>query len=307
MSRSGRFSVAACLAVLGLLTPLASSPARGQFRPAAIELSSAVTLDEADSSVRAHLERVKAYVADHQWDEAVETLRQLMEDHGGEDDRADARPLRQPGAITARCKSPRCRTKRWPCIASASTRWPSNGTKRASPRRDPARLAKLRRQDVLQLLGRRCPVGFGRNRARTGALRRGPRLLGTADRVAAGASAGRSFRSGPRPARLVARRCQAARHLVRARSGGEAPGLRAARRGRGKRRSSRAAGAILEAPAVALHASGLSGQRSCQSRRFERGWCWCRSWKARWPAREASYGHSNNFIPEPRGGWPDAK
>ena len=31
-------------------------------------------LDEVDSTVRAHLERVKAYVADGQWDEAVETL-----------------------------------------------------------------------------------------------------------------------------------------------------------------------------------------------------------------------------------------
>jgi outer membrane protein assembly factor BamB len=42
-----------------------------------------VHLDEVDSTVRAHLERVKAYVADGQWDEAVETLRQVMESHAG--------------------------------------------------------------------------------------------------------------------------------------------------------------------------------------------------------------------------------
>ncbi len=81
MSRSGRFCVAAWLAALGLLTTMSGGEARGQFAPPALELSSAVTLDEADSSVRAHLERVKAYVSDHQWDEAVETLRQVMENH----------------------------------------------------------------------------------------------------------------------------------------------------------------------------------------------------------------------------------
>ncbi len=39
-------------------------------------------MDAADSGVRAHLERASAYVADRQWDEAVETLRQVMENHG---------------------------------------------------------------------------------------------------------------------------------------------------------------------------------------------------------------------------------
>ena len=49
---------------------------------AQFELSEAVHLDEADSATRAHLERVRAYVDDGQWDEAVETLRKLMELHG---------------------------------------------------------------------------------------------------------------------------------------------------------------------------------------------------------------------------------
>jgi tetratricopeptide (TPR) repeat protein len=53
-----------------------------QFSADGVELSSSVNLDEADSTVRAHLERVTAYVADRQWDEAVETLRQVLENQG---------------------------------------------------------------------------------------------------------------------------------------------------------------------------------------------------------------------------------
>jgi outer membrane protein assembly factor BamB len=58
-----------------------SSHVAAQVSPQ-FELSETVHLDEADSGTRAHLERVKAYVADGQWDEAVETLRQVMETHG---------------------------------------------------------------------------------------------------------------------------------------------------------------------------------------------------------------------------------
>ncbi len=47
------------------------------------ELSDLVHVDEVDASTKAHLERVKALVANQQWDEAVETLRQLMEDPSG--------------------------------------------------------------------------------------------------------------------------------------------------------------------------------------------------------------------------------
>lgn len=57
--------------------------ARAQFVPPQFDLSDSVHLDEADSATRAHLERVKAYVDDGQWDEAVETLRQVMETQGG--------------------------------------------------------------------------------------------------------------------------------------------------------------------------------------------------------------------------------
>ncbi|MEX0977559.1 MAG: hypothetical protein WDZ48_01830, partial [Pirellulales bacterium] len=78
MNRYCRASTAAwILAVAVPLVPASSAVA--QFSPGPYELSSSVSLDEADSSVRTHLERVKAYVADGQWDEAVESLRGLLE------------------------------------------------------------------------------------------------------------------------------------------------------------------------------------------------------------------------------------
>jgi tetratricopeptide (TPR) repeat protein len=70
--------------ILAVAVPLVcASSAVAQFASGPYELSSSVSLDEADSSVRTHLERVKACVADHQWDEAVESLRRLMETDGG--------------------------------------------------------------------------------------------------------------------------------------------------------------------------------------------------------------------------------
>jgi outer membrane protein assembly factor BamB len=65
-----------------LLFGTGSQCALGQLLPAEFELSDTVHLDEADSATRAHLERVQAYLNDSQWDEAVETLRQVMETHG---------------------------------------------------------------------------------------------------------------------------------------------------------------------------------------------------------------------------------
>ncbi len=47
------------------------------------ELSTAIRVDEIDSATRGLLERVKALVAEKQWDEAVESLRQIMEKQGG--------------------------------------------------------------------------------------------------------------------------------------------------------------------------------------------------------------------------------
>ena len=47
------------------------------------DLSSAIQVDEADSATRTHLERVKASIANQQWDEAVDILRQVTESHAG--------------------------------------------------------------------------------------------------------------------------------------------------------------------------------------------------------------------------------
>ena len=52
----------------------AQSPFLARF-----ELSDAVQVDEADAAARTHLERIKALLANEQWDEAVETLRQVTE------------------------------------------------------------------------------------------------------------------------------------------------------------------------------------------------------------------------------------
>jgi len=62
----------------------ASTPARAQgtFTPR-VDLSDAILVDEADAATRTHLERAKAFIADEQWDEAVEILRQVTESHGG--------------------------------------------------------------------------------------------------------------------------------------------------------------------------------------------------------------------------------
>jgi outer membrane protein assembly factor BamB len=66
--------------LLSVLSPVCQSTARAQFFVTSrFELSDAVTLDQADSASRTHLERVTAFLADEQWDEAIETLRQVME------------------------------------------------------------------------------------------------------------------------------------------------------------------------------------------------------------------------------------
>ena len=55
----------------------------GMFPTSQFELSDAVQLDQADTAVRTQLDRVKPLLADRQWDEAVELLRQLSETSEG--------------------------------------------------------------------------------------------------------------------------------------------------------------------------------------------------------------------------------
>ena len=47
------------------------------------ELAETVRLDRADSTVQTYLNRVKTYLADQQWSEAIDTLLQVMESSGG--------------------------------------------------------------------------------------------------------------------------------------------------------------------------------------------------------------------------------
>lgn len=90
MHRLRHFARLPPAAVLGLLLAAGLPAAHGQFNlpfnsgipPSRFELSDSVHVDEADSATRTHLERVRAFLANRQWDEAVETLRQVMEEHG---------------------------------------------------------------------------------------------------------------------------------------------------------------------------------------------------------------------------------
>ncbi|MCE9603984.1 MAG: PQQ-like beta-propeller repeat protein [Planctomycetia bacterium] len=72
--------LAAIIAVWGAVTELSTRWATAQ-QPR-FELSADVALDEADAVVRGHLERVKRLIADRQWDETIETLRQVSDQRG---------------------------------------------------------------------------------------------------------------------------------------------------------------------------------------------------------------------------------
>ena len=67
----------------GIVAPAAQAQIRVSTPSSQFELSETVQLDRADGAALAHLERAKACLAEHQWDEAVETLRQVMENAEG--------------------------------------------------------------------------------------------------------------------------------------------------------------------------------------------------------------------------------
>lgn len=82
-------------------------PAQFRFGAPTLEVSRDVQLDLADNVARSHLERIDRFLEAGQWDEAVETLRRIMEENGermiaqgadgdpGEDDFATFIPLRE--------------------------------------------------------------------------------------------------------------------------------------------------------------------------------------------------------------------
>ncbi|MHC4177548.1 MAG: tetratricopeptide repeat protein, partial [Planctomycetota bacterium] len=75
--------LSAVLAAAGVLLPAGGQQAAAQFGPSAnfarFELAETVQFNRADTAVMADLERGKAHVAAGQWDEAVETLRRVLE------------------------------------------------------------------------------------------------------------------------------------------------------------------------------------------------------------------------------------
>jgi outer membrane protein assembly factor BamB len=76
-------SIWRCLFV-ALAASLATSRAIAQSGAGATtSLSDSIQVDEASSSARALLEQAKAHAAEKQWDEAIETFRQVMEHDGG--------------------------------------------------------------------------------------------------------------------------------------------------------------------------------------------------------------------------------
>lgn len=82
MAPFGRQTVAVACLSAALGTWFVAATVRGQMASSRFELSASISLNEVDGAVRSHLERVKAFLADGQWDEAVETLRQLMQNSG---------------------------------------------------------------------------------------------------------------------------------------------------------------------------------------------------------------------------------
>ena len=84
--RRTRWSVSVLFAA-GILSVSGAEPARAQFGgivpSSQFELADTVELDRVDNAVLTQLERVKALLADRQWDEAVEILRQLAESSEG--------------------------------------------------------------------------------------------------------------------------------------------------------------------------------------------------------------------------------
>lgn len=74
MTRFRRIVIAVALAAIS--TVLSPPSMR------AVELSGNVTLDEADGVTRGHLERVKVLIANRQWQETINTLRQLADAKG---------------------------------------------------------------------------------------------------------------------------------------------------------------------------------------------------------------------------------
>ena len=248
MTLSCRAIAAAWWLVLGPLALVGSPIARAQFAATSDELSDSINVDEAESAVRAHLERVRAYVADRQWDESVETLRQVMENHGSKV--IPLTPTRYVN-LTDYCHvviaslPPEALALYRQRVDALAQNWYDEGL----AERDPARLTDVVDKLFCSSAGDDALMALGEIELERGQLRRGPPRLGAAHRAAPGADRGRSLRSRPRRGRPAGRNGGPLGQVVRGRFGGDASALRAARRNHTRRRRP-VSGRILESAAA---------------------------------------------------------
>lgn len=75
-------AVAAGSAVVWAVCPARPQPFVSGVSAAEFALGADITLDRAEPTVRTYLKRVDQYVADGSWDEAIQTLRRVMEESG---------------------------------------------------------------------------------------------------------------------------------------------------------------------------------------------------------------------------------
>ena len=166
---------------LAMLLGMAAREAPAQFGPFIssnqFDLSDTVQLDRAESTVLAQLERVRAYLADRQWDEAVDTLQKVMETSEGK--LLEVTPQRWVN-LGDYCQ---LQLAKLPPEALKLYRGRDrpDGAEVVPGGRRPARpqaALQRRRAGICQPLGRQGAAGFGRNGPGGGRLCRGPMALG---------------------------------------------------------------------------------------------------------------------------------
>jgi len=74
--------IAFCVGLLMFGRSLSLAQVDGMQRNTQYDLADSVQIDRADSTVLSHLERARAYLDDRQWDDAIETIRNVMENSG---------------------------------------------------------------------------------------------------------------------------------------------------------------------------------------------------------------------------------
>ncbi len=128
--------------------------------PTPTELSSALQVNEIDAATRAALKRADAQIADRQWDEAIESLRQLME-HSGEKliavDPERFAPLSEYCQMRLVELPPEARTLYRGRVDALAKQWYDDGI----ARRDPAPLRRIVEQLFVSSWGDKALYALG--------------------------------------------------------------------------------------------------------------------------------------------------